>query len=82
MADEIMTSGNYKKGFSPSERTAELDTGTISPIEFADKDHEGNNDVFQKVVDGGVDFRTVGWKRASMIFVKSNTTYSSGSLVI
>lgn len=71
MSEEVSTDSISKNGSNHGEkRHAEIAVGIVSPITA--KDHERNDDVFQNVVgEGGVDFRTVGWKRAAMIFVKS-----------
>lgn len=44
-------------------------TGTVEPV-LLDGDDLEQHEVFQKNVDG-VEFRTVGWPRASVIFLKS-----------
>lgn len=55
-------------GFDNEKNEIDYATGVMEDIPY-DKELE-ENEVFKKNVDG-VDFRTVGWPRASVIFLKS-----------
>jgi hypothetical protein len=48
--------------------TSSIHAGTTSPDD-SDKELE-SHEVFKKVGDGGVEFRTVSWQRATVIFLK------------
>lgn len=54
--------------FDNEKNEINFDTGVMEPVPY-DKEIE-DNEVFKKT-DEGVDFRTVGWPRASVIFLKS-----------
>jgi hypothetical protein len=59
---------NYSSGDEKAPPT--YDNGVIEKCEGAVEDLMEQNEVFKKT-EGGVDFRTVGWMRASVIFLKS-----------
>ena len=54
-----------KSAGSDSEKGVNFGQGVVEPYEDDFESHE----IFKKNVDG-VDFRTVGWPRASVIFLK------------
>ena len=64
MSEEIKDTGKEGSDYSDAKHGEIVNT---SPL-FGDEDRP--HEVFQKDIDG-VNFRTVGWKRASMIFLKS-----------
>lgn len=41
-----------------------------APVYETTDDEKESHEVFKKAQDGGVDFRTVSWQRASIIFLK------------
>jgi len=55
-------------GFDNEKNEIDFETGVLDNTSY-DKEIE-ENEVFKKTSDG-VDFRTVGWVRASIIFCKS-----------
>jgi hypothetical protein len=60
-----------KHNFSDDEKgVINREAGTVEPYTGDVEDPLEQNEVFKKTHDG-VDFRTVGWMRASVIFLKS-----------
>lgn len=43
---------------------------TIAPVYDTADDEKESHEVFKKTQNGGVDFRTVSWQRATIIFLK------------
>ncbi len=62
--------GSTKNNSSDDEKAAtNYGTGVVEPYYADAEDPLEANEVFKKTHDG-VDFRTVGWPRASIIFLK------------
>lgn len=59
-----------KSGGSDSEKGVNYGTGVVEPYEDDFEAHE----IFKKNAEG-VDFRTVGWPRASVIFLKGKSSH-------
>jgi len=59
------------------ETGTDVSTGAIEPF-FEDVDAEFEGQVFKQVKDG-VNFRTVGWKKASFIFLKGKYPQATAS---
>lgn len=55
-------------GFDNEKNEINFDTGVMEPAPYEKEIEE--QEVFKKTAEG-VDFRTVGWPRASVIFLKS-----------
>lgn len=68
----IMASPEKKFGSDSEKGPIDTETGTVEPV-LLDSDDIEQHEVFQKNIDG-VEFRTVGWPRASVIFLKSNAS--------
>lgn len=71
---DIVDKKEQPAGCDNEKNEINYDTGVLEDIPYEKELEE--NEVFKKNVDG-VDFRTVGWPRASVIFLKS--TCISGS---
>jgi len=68
-----LRTGSIKHNSSDDEKGhAEKGQGVIEPYYPDAEDPLEENEVFKKT-HVGVDFRTVGWPRASIIFLKSTT---------
>jgi hypothetical protein len=64
-----MASSDEKKDIESISPTRSIAAGEVSPVKGSDDDFE----VFKLGTDG-VQFRLVGWVRASVIFLKSEST--------
>jgi hypothetical protein len=65
-----LRAGSVKNGSSDDEEAQPaIDRGVVKPYYADAEDPLEENEVFKKTHEG-VDFRTVGWPRASVIFLK------------
>lgn len=65
------TSSGEEKGIQPG-----YESGVVEKYSGDVEDPLEDNEVFKKTHEG-VDFRTVGWPRASVIFMKSQFNHAS-----
>ncbi len=71
-----LRTGSIKHNSSDDEKAQpHYGTGVVEPYYPDVEDPLEENEVFKKTHEG-VDFRTVGWPRASVIFLKGMNSYS------